>query len=572
MKQKYNINQNYQPPSSEDIAKHKDFDALLKQFGETPSVEQAVPPPTKMRRLRLVAAFALAAMVAGWFFYVNLGIDPYQKANQDHFAALPFVHPPLENVPSPQFASMKINANEGGVYKHRTGSRIVIPKAAFINDKGALIEGEVDIKYREYHDFVDFFLSGIPMTYDSAGVQYILESAGMMEVYAEQNGKRVRMAPGKDLNVELVSYINMPSINVAPNYNIYKLDKDKKNWIYTDIDNITILEEEKETVELDKNSPLYSAQKNLKEELERINKEEKDQLSSLETTLPLPAAPLRPQQSNGSNTVFDLDITEQSQLEDVYDGSLWQVSPRSDVKAADMFRNADGFSVKKVNELDYELTLTMGTNAQKILVNPVLSGDAYDRAVADFDEKLAAFNRLMSERATQLAAEKEALQNKLAAARTLANANYKKALEDLKANGLDVGATDLMIRRKIVNRFKATEFGIWNCDRPLPPNVQLLQASFETNKGTKLNNHTAYLVDKSKNTVNRFLATDGAKIAFNRSSQNLLWIVTEDNKVAVFRNEDFKNVPSNASEFTFVLKEVEKHIDNEADVREVLYF
>ena len=27
------------------------------------------------------------------------------------------------------------------------------------------------------------------MTYDSAGIKYTLESAGMMEIYAEQNGQ-----------------------------------------------------------------------------------------------------------------------------------------------------------------------------------------------------------------------------------------------------------------------------------------------------------------------------------------------------------------------------------------------
>jgi len=59
-------------------------------------------------------------------------------------------------------------------------------------------------------------------------------------------------------------------------------------------------------------------------------------------------------------------------------------------------------------------------------------------------------------------------------------------------------------------------------------------------------------------------------MSFNRNSQHLLWVVTGDNQIAVFRDEDFKRIPEGEKDFTFVLKDTGKTIENEEDVREVL--
>lgn len=42
----------------------------------------------------------------------------------------------------------------------------------------------VKITYREFADPIDFFVSGIPMEYDSAGRKYNFESSGMCEINA----------------------------------------------------------------------------------------------------------------------------------------------------------------------------------------------------------------------------------------------------------------------------------------------------------------------------------------------------------------------------------------------------
>ena len=569
MKQNYNINRNYKPPSNDDIAKQQDFAALMKRF-EQEAPAEVTPQRSPLRVLPWVGALAMAAMLAGWFFFVNSGktVEEYQQLNTQHFAENAFINPPFADIPAAQFASMKVDANKGGVYEHKTGSRIVIPQSAFVDDKGALIEGEVDIRYREFHDYVDFFLSGIPMTYDSAGVTYTLESAGMMEVYAEQAGKRVRMAPGKDLNVELVSYINVPDVTVPPAYNIYKLDEEVKNWVFTDVDKIQVVEDD--LVNLDPNDPRTPAKQDLRKELKRIKELKESELARIDNAILQPAQPTKPQRTNGSNSVFDLDFADNPAMNDLYKNSLWQVSPRSSVPVNQMMRNPEDVKLKKISNTEFEITFIDGAKQQVVLVNPVLTGRDYENALALFNSKLSEYERLQAERDAKLAAEKAALEERLAAERLAANAKFDDALAALQSAGNTHGVSDLIMRKKIVNRFRATSFGVWNCDRPLPPDIQLLSAKFKTDKGQNLDNMTAYIVDKSLNTVNRFLATDEAYMSFNRNSQHLLWVVTQDNKIAVFRDEDFKGIPEGERDFTFVLKDTGKAIENEEDVREVL--
>lgn len=573
MKQNYNFNKNYKPPSSESIAKHQDFDALLNKFeaaNPTPTQEAtptitAAAPKSNFKLLPIIGALAMAAALIGWFVFINTGksLEEYHKLNRAHFAQSKFINPPFENVASAQFVSTKINANQGGVYEHETGSRLHIPSAAFIDKDGNAVQGEVDILYREFHDYVDFFIAGIPMTYDSAGVQYTLESAGMIEVYAEQNGKRVRMAPGKNLDVELISHVKMPqSLNIPPSYNIYRLDEEKRNWVFTEVDNIQLVEKE---------SIALPAKQEFEAELASIKKVKEEELQKIETKIPLPQSPTKPKKTNGSNSVFDLDFKDNVELAGLYKNSLWQVSPRSNIKANEIMKNVENADIKKISSSEFEITFTAGNKQQIVLVNPVLTGADYENALADFNRQMQEFQRLKAKRDAQLAAEKAALEEKIAQQKAMANKSYEEKLAILNKAGNTHGAIDLTIQRKVINRFKATTLGIWNCDRPLPPDIQLLAASFVTDSGKKIENRTAYMIDNSLNTVNRFLATDDARLAINRNSQQLLWVVTSDNKIAVYRAADFDQIPQNENKHTFVLRVIDKELKDASDIREVLY-
>ena len=114
--------------------------------------------------------------------------------------------------------------------------------------------------------------------------------------------------------------------------------------------------------------------------------------------------------------------------------------------------------------------------------------------------------------------------------------------------------------------------GIWNCDRPIPPSEQRFKASFADKNGNTFHNRTAYLVDKSRNTVKQFYTAEKTPLNFNENSENLLWLLTEDNKIAVFRPEDFKRINQPKGSYQFEMTVIDKEIKSEADVRAVLHF
>ncbi len=584
MKKNYDIRLNPKTPSTEQIAKHKDFDALLNRFQNQPKQQPII------RRLLWVGS-AVAASLVGIFMLYHLAFkEDFSQRQTAYFNSKPFVNQPFGEL-KPTFASYKVNPHEGGVYKYPSGSQLIVPAGAFVTESGEALTGEVTLHYREMHDFVDFFIAGIPMTYDSAGVSYNLESAGMIEVFAEQDGKKVKMAPGKTINVELISNVNTsPNLNVPPGYNIYKLDENKRSWVYQDIDRMEVLSDAPQQTNLDEKSPFYPAQKALAEKMLAIQVSEAAEVAKIERKIPKPKEPQKPQRANGSDYVFNLDMEdvfpaknngaigeeerELRQLYAKYSKMLWQLSPSAAItpdRLQKEFSAVTGLNIKKLNERDYELTLEKADASIKVMVNPVLSGSDYDKALAEFNQEFQQFQKLDAEREAKLAAEKAAVKKRFEEEKRLATLSFEKRVNELRKEGLDYAANSEIIKKKVVNRFAASSFGIWNCDRPLPPDVLQLAANFKDKSGKPYNNRAAYLVDKSRNTVYQFLADDDTELRFNKNSENLLWLVTDDNKIAVYRPTQFKAINSKAKKFEFVLEEVNKEIKTEQDIREILY-
>ncbi len=82
------------------------------------------------------------------------------------------------------------------------------------------------MRYREFTDGLDLYLSGIPMNYDSAGKSYLFASAGMCEITACKDSIPVFVNP------EHKPEINLASSNASPGYNLYLLDTAQGKWTY----------------------------------------------------------------------------------------------------------------------------------------------------------------------------------------------------------------------------------------------------------------------------------------------------------------------------------------------------
>lgn len=583
MKQIYDIQRNVPEPGSEQIQGHRDFDGLLEQLAQQPEVETptqatpTTPPRPRVRRLYWGAGLAVAAALAVVLIVLPLfqnqnGLtnteDQYQAIAAAYHAERPYVDPPLPGIRN-DLQQRAVTASEGGVIEFVNGSRIVVPRAAFVSDRGAAVTGEVEVFYREMHDPVDFFLSGIPMTYDSAGVSYTLESAGMMEIYAEQNGQRVRLAPGKSLDVELVSEISMPLMDIPQGYNIYELDTAARNWVYRDVDRQEVISP------LDERHPAAGAEQEYRAELQQIDRDVAAVEAAIEREIPMRGtAPVRPVQSNSGDFVFDLDLSQyRGDRSNLRDGTLWQFAPGQTVRPEDLDRQWADVTIEALGGRDYRITF-LATEPLVVIANPVLVGSDYDAALAQYERDVQAYET--AQRAAREARE-AARRNRLAELeekRRIAALNYQEALDELRQQGKIDEATNEMVRRRVINRFSADRMGYWNCDRPLPPIYAAARVSFQDQAGNRFDNKTVFLVDKTRNTVDEFVASEkGTMLRFDRRTDKICWIVTDDNRLAVFKPEQFARLnvaPGETPDLNFEMEIIEASLEDERDVRRVL--
>ena len=124
------------------------------------------------------------------------------------------------------YNEMTFDATEGFEFHGKNGTHLSIPKLAFIDKDGRVVNGEVNVKFREFHDAKSILLSGIPMQMNENRNQY-MQSAGMMELRAYKDGNELNMNNKKSIKVHLAA-LN----KVDDNFNLYFLDNDEQ-WVET---------------------------------------------------------------------------------------------------------------------------------------------------------------------------------------------------------------------------------------------------------------------------------------------------------------------------------------------------
>jgi len=589
-KDKYNIQYNQSSPSTEDIKKHQDFDALMDKYQQGQAGGNGNEKPKRkigrfIKRALIAAAAAIGLLV--------IGISLKGKKNKALVDNAPYVNPPMaESVPEEIYTATVKEANQGGRIVFKSGTIATVPPRAFANRAGEVISGPVEVKIKEYHDYVDFFLSGIPMEYDSLGVMYQLESAGMIEIYAEQDGRRLDIMPEKAIDIELKSKIMVKPGSKEPKFNIYKLDQEEENWKYITRNQMVFIDDEPE-IESAKMTTTETVEAERKDKIKAINKEIDNQLRAFEKTLPQITAPKKPAKADTNNPTFDLKVdklvvqnniseeqatiqNDESALRDLrnrYAKSIWEVLPgQATWSPAIANTNWDDYDIRMDADKQFTVTFIKGSSKVDVKVKPVLVGKDYNEALEEFNQKFAAYNQEIATRQASIDAKKVELEKIKAARLATANLEFDNKVAKLRDMGRDDMATVELVKREVLNKFTVSSFGIWNCDRPLPPYAGNLKGKFMDQHDTEYNGPTAFIVDKNRNSVAKFNAAEGINVQFNMNSENLMWLVTKENKLAVYRPEDFKKIDHARGKHTFVMNLEDQEIDSEEDIREILNF
>lgn len=190
-------------PTKAAMAKHKDFDSLLKKH-------EAITKRPKYNAIKVITGIMLIAVVAALVFEA---VEVEERG----------IQPPLSNHEIP-FEGFLIDPEQRAEVVLLDGTTLKFPANALVNEKGQVPTSSVLVKARVFRNPMDFFLSGIPMTVDSAGKTFTFASAGMLEVEARDAQDELQLADGMSVQV------SMPS-DLDGTYGVYAFDTLSNQWM-----------------------------------------------------------------------------------------------------------------------------------------------------------------------------------------------------------------------------------------------------------------------------------------------------------------------------------------------------
>lgn len=449
-----------------------------------------------------------------FFTFFSISCNKNNKTTvKDNTVVQSIFSEPFSNIKIPK-TIYKIYAQKDTILLYKTGTKINIPKNAFLDKEGKPINGEITLSYREFTNAFDIYLGGIPMQYDSAGTEQVFETAGMIEINANYQGQEVFPNPENRIKVEMASY--QPSNQ----YNVYGLDTVTGKWNYLGKD-IVETESYKQSI----------------------------------STLPqVPPPPKKAGQysfkiSDGTGNYPELSIYKNVYFE-----------PINNERCG--FHSTE-IKVKDIGNGIYEVRFIIdayGLHEERICKCYLAfkEGADYDNAMIVYQNK---YKSLIEKREKM----KKEIENE-----------WKKYF-DIKQKYEDLGVLDLFYinqvknlsgEEKITRTLELSGFGFINCDLPTSyPQGASLIAKYSDKNGKELKLKNVVLVEKGRNAIFRYEKI----IKFNPSKDNILWGITSDNKLAFLKEDDFKKITQTNGEFTFVMNVYEKKLETYEDICNVLF-
>ncbi len=482
--------------SDEEIEKNKNFDELVTKF-KNQSIQKARNDRSwwKQKRIKYSAAIlgvtVICTVTVSQLYNKtksnkeiandsNSTLTTNKKETTSPLAEkkLRTINPVNAKLDVP-YTRYKVNAAKGGSLNHPSKSKIEVPKNAFVNKAGEVIEGEVEIMYREFHKISETIMSGIPMRYDSAGKVYDFESAGMFDIRGEQNGEPIFINPNANLKVQLASE------KEGSQFNQYFLDTINNKWDYRCEDvtqkmpTSTKPSSVKKETSITKDKGQIVTQADIEKEIEKTQieglKKIETQTAQQVAKLPTPKAPVKPRKiSNRQTFTLEVDKNEFPELSG-FSNVVFEVGDENK-NYSDKYTEVTWNDVlikdgPKKGE-NYILNLRKGATVLELVVYPCLSGADFEKANAAFKSKMQGYEKELSDRK----AKEEKLREEMVARQKEYEAEMKRnkaeRLKEYIANVKRIEASvsdeinQLQGAAKVFRVFQVSEFGVYNSDCP----------------------------------------------------------------------------------------------------------
>ncbi|GAB4131590.1 MAG: hypothetical protein Fur0041_02140 [Bacteroidia bacterium] len=523
---KYNINRNKKPLTDEDIAKGKDFNAFMKSYAAKKK------PFYKTKTFYMSVAVTGAVIAVGSYLLLK---GPDTPAETDK----PFISPAFAGV-NISDTTYSINADSSGYFYYNTGSIIQVPNGAFLDSAGNPVKGNVDIRYREFHDPAAIFIAGIPMTYDSAGQTYHFESAGMLEITAWQNGHPLKANPDHPVRVAMASNTS------EEKFNVYYLDTLKKNWSFIKKDDAAII---------------------------RIENAEDSADAKVKVTV---AEPLKPVKADSKKPSFAIsfDPMEFPELT-AYKGIRFEVDEKKTPynKSDSKVKWEDVVIERNKDNKTYNITFTLGERSVTYTTYAVVDEKNYKSAMMNWEKNYADYQAARNSKIQkeEQAAEKQRVQmeardrNRIFVNDTLAARSARLRLA-LNLNDIAEGI--------VLREFVISNFGVWNSDCPtnLPDGAQIFARMLDSRTKKPMTVSHVYLVEKGRNAIFTYYTNGVFDLRFNPDADNMMWAITTDGFLAKVSVDDFKNIDRKKKECDIVMQVTTAKIKTPAEARAALDF
>ena len=417
------------------------------------------------------------------------------------------IHPPI-STKQIAYSSYKINGSNGGTIQHTTGTLIKIPANAFENKKGKSEGDTVEVRYREFHNPSEIFLSGIPMRYDSGGNQYNLETAGMFEIRAFSKDGELNLKKGNKIGIELAS------TNSETKYNLYELDTINGNWKFMGKDQVI------------QSHKLENREDTKTTKATKVNYKNVTQTISTTTEeYPLP------QKADVNKFTFNIDF-DKKKFPGLasYDGVEFQVVGKN-FKPFYYKINWDKITLTN-NETsgNFVAELKKADTLIKVDVLPVLDERNYELALKEFKAK---HQQILTNEQSKTYRDEQRLEE---VNNKIKSGIYKKKFED--GINLNLNAT---------RNFEIPRLGVFNCDHPilLPIALAIKLADDRFNQKNTIKFDKIFIIEKGKNTLYTFDKNE--PIRLSPKTQKIIWTVTDKKEIAFFNPNDFnfKNQAAN---------------------------
>lgn len=551
MKNNYNIKIDPPEISSEQIQKHQDFDALFAQFQEveTAPKEPAVDPKpaapkaiTKITPLLIkygtgaVIAVAASILVVFMIRQSMMSVDgnlPTEQINE-----LLALNTPLSKDLSKPFDALVVeSAEKGETLSYHSGSKIVVPASAFVDEKGMPVEGKVEIQYREFNDHVDMFLAGVPKEMDK---HQNLQSAGMMEIKGFQNGKPVYLSMDKTLEVELKGTV-MDGISTG-DLNVYVYSKQQDAWDYVVEDKVEVLAQQQLP------EPTVSS---TTEDRAKLEQEVRRTLARSK-----PTQPIKPGVPNGMQEFdFDINVDQFPELA-AYHQKVDLMVKESAISMATFDTIWNSMKMVGLGNNKYRMELTYegneGNIVRKFDVYPVVI--ATQEAERIYQERLEVYQLKLEQWEQDVLAEVEERLNTVSDSLDWAAQTSKKGWKE------------------IINRFKIHRFGLWNCGKIIDlQDSPIIAANFVDANGQNIVVDQLFITNKNKQLY--YFAPNNEQnprlnVKCEAAVENKIWALTKEDELLVATIEASTPLKD---QMTFEM-EVVGIVDSEEAVRTALTF